>query len=222
LVIFTRSANHLKHGASFFSATWSYLEAKFARIVAEMNDLKVLVETQANARELGQAQEGRTSNDMHFAELLQQSKEARLLTEEGFENLEREVTHRQKHQILKWLSAADARSDQDHLRNYRTKTNSGHWLLQNKLLQAWVDPTSDSEPLLWVTGIPGAGKHSLKSTQQFESSHNMQVNPYLRLAWLTDWQNHRAQPRFFSSANMTIRKEERSSEWLARSYINSF
>lgn len=138
-----------------------------------MNDLKVLVETQANARELGQAQQGRTSNAMHFAELLQQSKETRLLAEDGFGNLEREATHRQKQQILKWLSAADARSHQDHLRSYRAKTNSGHWLLQNKRFQAWVDPTSDSAPLLWVTGIPGAGNHSLKSTWQFESSHNM-------------------------------------------------
>jgi hypothetical protein len=146
-------------------------------MIAETNDLKVLVETQANARELGQAQQGRASSAMHFAELLRQSKEAELLAEERFGFAEREATCRQKQQVIKWLSAADASSDQDHHRGCRNEVDSGHWLLQNKRFQAWADPTSDSAPLLWVTGIPGAGNHSLKSTRQFESSHNMQVNP---------------------------------------------
>ena len=122
--------------------------------------VKVLVGTQANAQELGQAQRGRTINAMHFAELLQQSKETRLLAEEGFGNLEREATYRQEQQILKWLSAADARSDQDHLRSCRNTTDSDHWLFRDRHFQAWVDPTSDSAPLLWVTGIPGASNHS--------------------------------------------------------------
>jgi hypothetical protein len=187
-----------------------------------MNDLKVLVETQANAREIGQAQQGRTSKAMHFAELLQQSKETRILAEEEFGNLERAATHSQKQQVIKWLSAADASSDQDHHRGYRNNMDSGHWLLQNKIFQAWANPMSDSAPVLWVTGIPGAGNHSLKPTQQSKSSHNMQVNPYLHLAWLTDWQNRRTQTHSSSSANMTIRKDGRSSEWLAQFYINSF
>jgi len=149
-----------------------------------MNDLKSLVETQANAQELGRAQQGRADNEMHFAEVLRQSKETRLLSEEGFGNLEREATHRQKQQVLKWLSAADARSDQDHHRRYRDKMNSGHWLLRNKRFQAWIDPRSHSAPLLWVTGIPGAGNYFLQFTCQFKSSYCTQGNPYLHLSWL--------------------------------------
>jgi hypothetical protein len=107
------------------------------------------------------------SNAMHFAELLQHSKETRRLAEEGFQNLEREATYRQKQQVIKWLSAADASSDQDHHRGYRNTVDSGHWLLQNKRFQAWADRTSDSAPLLWVTGIPGAGNPHPKPTRQF-------------------------------------------------------
>ena len=99
-----------------------------------------------------------------------------LRTEEGFDNLRREETQRQKQYVLKWLSAADARPDQDHHRGYLKKIDSGHWLLRNTRFQAWVDPRSDSAPLLWVTGIPGAGNHFLKFTRQFKSSHYTQGN----------------------------------------------
>jgi hypothetical protein len=138
-------------------------------MIDEMNGLKVLVETQANAREIGQAQQGRTSNAMHFAELLKQSKEIGLLAEQRFGYLERAATYRQRQQVIKWLSAADAGSDQDHHRGYRNKIDSGHWILRDKRFQAWADQTSDSAPLLWVTGIPGAGNHHPRSTRQLES-----------------------------------------------------
>jgi len=187
-----------------------------------MNDLKSLIGEQAYAQELDQAQQGRADNAIHFAELLQQIKETRLLSQKGFGDLEREATHRQKQQVLKWLSAADARSDQDHHRGCRNKTDGGHWLLRNKRFLAWIEATSDASPLLWVTGIPGAGNCSLKSTRQFVSSHYTQGNPYLRLSWSIKWKSHRAQHHFFSFANMTTRKGTHSSEWPVQFFISSF
>jgi hypothetical protein len=121
------------------------------------------VQAQANALEIEQAQQGRTDNAANFAELLQQSQEARLRTEERFECLHREETDRQKQFVLKWLSAADTMSDQDHHRGCRNIPDSGQWLLENKRFQAWLDPNSDAAPLLWTTGIPGAGNYLTKA-----------------------------------------------------------
>ena len=90
------------------------------------------MDAQANALQLEQAQQGRAANAANFSELLQQSKEAMLRTEEGFDNLRREETQRQKQYVLKWLSAADATSDQDHHRGCRNNPDSGQWLLENK------------------------------------------------------------------------------------------
>ena len=124
-----------------------------------MSNLKSLVDVQTNALQLEKTQQGRAENAANFSKLLQQSKEVRLRTEEGFDNLRREETQRQKQYVLKWLSAVDAMSDQDHHRDCRNISDSGQWLLQNKRFQAWRDPDSLSSPLLWVTGIPGAGNY---------------------------------------------------------------
>jgi hypothetical protein len=126
------------------------------------------VDAQANALQLEQAQQGRADNAANFSELLQQSKEARLRTEEGFDNLRREETQRQKQYVLKWLSAADAMSDQDHHRDCRKISDSGQWLLQNKRFRAWHDTDSLSAPLLWVTGIPGAGNYLVQNAPRLQ------------------------------------------------------
>jgi hypothetical protein len=126
------------------------------------------VDAQANALQLEQAQQGRAANAANFSELLQQSKEAMLRTEEGFDNLRREETQRQKQYVLKWLSAADAMSDQDHHRDCRKSSDSGQWLLQNKRFRAWHDTDSLSAPLLWVTGIPGAGNSLVQNASRLQ------------------------------------------------------
>lgn len=124
-----------------------------------MSDFKRTVETQANALETQHAQQGRIDNATQFAELLQQSQEARRRAEEGFESIHSEETRRQKQSVLKWLSPADTTSDQEYYRECRGGPDSGKWLLMHRRFKAWLDPTSDSAPLLWVTGMPGAGKH---------------------------------------------------------------
>lgn len=147
-----------------------------------MRDLKGLVETQANALELEHAQQGRIDNAMQFAELLQQSKEARLRTDEGFESLQLEESHRRIQFVLRWLSPADAMSDQDHHRVCRGRSDSGHWLLANGRFKAWSDPDSDSSPLLWMTGMPGAGNYLSAALLLPNSSSRAQGSPYLHLS----------------------------------------
>jgi hypothetical protein len=128
-----------------------------------MKDLKGFVDVQTNASELEQAQQGRADNTANFAELMQQSREARVRTEEVSESLHREEAQRQRQYVLKWLSATDAISDQDHHRGCRNSTDSGLWLLENKRFRAWHDLESISAPLLWITGIPGAGNCVVKA-----------------------------------------------------------
>ena len=126
-----------------FSATWKTFQSKFSPIIAKFRRHQTLLESQATVAQFEQLELVREK----------QENEYRIRREDE--------EKRQRIAIWSWLSAADA--DADHKRYAAIRAEypeSGLWLLQNAHIKDWLDPTS-SETLLWLRGIPGAGKHLL-------------------------------------------------------------
>ncbi|KAF2677634.1 hypothetical protein K458DRAFT_377920 [Lentithecium fluviatile CBS 122367] len=79
--------------------------------------------------------------------------------------------------ILRWLGGPDPSTNFDTARRKHEK-GAGEWLLQSEEFQSWK--TSNGH-LMWVSGIPGAGKTILSSTviEYLTTQHACQTNSRL-------------------------------------------
>jgi hypothetical protein len=49
--------------------------------------------------------------------------------------------------------------DQELLENFRRDyPSTGRWILEDSKIKTWIDPQKYLIPILWLKGIPGAGK----------------------------------------------------------------
>jgi len=123
-----------------FQETWPNYKIKFGPIIDNLKRHKQLVE-------------GRIT----FTQL-------ELVIENGQKALEELNTQRRSNENIQhravrcWLHSADVQVDQESASSVRsTNEKAGEWLIQHHLFQAWQD-TNNKDPLLWLTGIPGAGR----------------------------------------------------------------
>lgn len=70
---------------------------------------------------------------------------------------------REKHkwrllQIKAQLEAADYQQDQRMAAEARHVTNAGDWMSHSPVFKHWADKTATRHSLLYIHGIPGAGK----------------------------------------------------------------
>ncbi|KAG8830164.1 hypothetical protein FRC17_005292 [Serendipita sp. 399] len=63
-------------------------------------------------------------------------------------------------EVLQWLKAADPRTDHNAARKVH-EPGTGDWLLDSEQFKTWM---GEDEKILWLNGIPGAGKTVLSST----------------------------------------------------------
>jgi hypothetical protein len=71
-------------------------------------------------------------------------------------NLRREI-------VKAWLCPFSCESQQEtHLKTRSVCKDPGRWLLDNPRFQDWLNPDYCSKPLLWLNGIPGAGRIFIK------------------------------------------------------------
>jgi hypothetical protein len=72
------------------------------------------------------------------------------------DNLRREI-------VKAWLCPFSCENQQNaHLNTRSICKDPGRWLLDNPRFQDWLNPDYCSEPLLWLNGIPGAGRTFMK------------------------------------------------------------
>ncbi|KAK4206160.1 hypothetical protein QBC37DRAFT_143406 [Rhypophila decipiens] len=77
-----------------------------------------------------------------------------------------DVTDNHRYFSLKcWLNPVNLRDEQEYLSDIRRPfPGTGRWLLDHPTFRAWFDPMCQLKPpLLWLNGIPGAGKTVLAS-----------------------------------------------------------
>ncbi|KAI9654109.1 MAG: hypothetical protein M1821_006820 [Bathelium mastoideum] len=66
--------------------------------------------------------------------------------------------------VKQWLSAVDCDAQQNRHRSIRSICpNAGSWLLEHPRFKQWFSPDDCTASLLWLSGIPGAGKTILTS-----------------------------------------------------------
>jgi hypothetical protein len=110
------------------------------------------------------------ANLVEFEQLFHQMEMGRAAAEADFQRRKEEDGRNRRITVRNWLSAASTDVDQDRGVSSRSlNPDSGRWLLRNNQVQGWFSPELCSESLLWIHGIPGAGK---LVTQSFNTIFN--------------------------------------------------
>jgi len=100
------------------------------------------------------------SNEIQL-EHVRESYKARTEALEEWERA-REFQERQDfNNVEVYLSAYRYEPELHRLLNVVTR-GTGSWLSRNKDFTRWLDASDDSKPLLWLQGIPGAGKNNFR------------------------------------------------------------
>lgn len=92
---------------------------------------------------------------------VQESQRVRTEIEAERQRRQDDEEKRRRREVYSWLAAADSAEDQETATETRSKyPTTGSWIFRELLVKTWCDPSSQSEPCLWINGKPGAGKLS--------------------------------------------------------------
>ena len=140
---FRRKAWHV-----WFAFDWGLFERRFKLILQRLALHCDLLDKEAAAA--------------HFFEM-KQFRDKRQLEEDAFE---RQRQHQMAQDVFRWLSAAEDQQDQQEEHLHRISDNrqpeTCDWILKDPRMRPWIEDDS-GDAILWMNGIPGAGKSFLCS-----------------------------------------------------------
>jgi hypothetical protein len=91
---------------------------------------------------------------------IQEYQEENARLKNSWSAIEKRETKKNHMTMLNWLSAVDVILDQEVTSAVRqTDGVTGDWILSEKKVHAWMDPANNLVRMLWLKGIPGAGKN---------------------------------------------------------------
>ncbi|KAF8545104.1 hypothetical protein BDD12DRAFT_977275 [Trichophaea hybrida] len=129
----------------FFSLAWNDFETRFGNILENIQRHQNLIDYEARAEDIAESQKAREN--------------AQKLLEEKT----RERQTKRKKACADWLSPADVDTTKDNASQEKTLGTS-EWLLNSREMTEWLDGDPNSNAIIWLHGIPGAGKTVLSST----------------------------------------------------------
>ncbi|KAK5056111.1 hypothetical protein LTR84_012664 [Exophiala bonariae] len=127
-----------------YHATWRTLGKNIEEITTSLQRHKSIIETQATLVEYEQFQAFRAQTKAEFAELQISERDRRYA------------------RVQDWLSPIDSRA-RDEAASRERFLDTGLWLLQDDRFRHWFLADQCMDPLLWLCGMPGAGKTILAS-----------------------------------------------------------
>ena len=137
---FRRKAWHI-----WFTFDWGLFERRFKSILQKLAYHCDLLDKEAAAA--------------HFSEM-KQFRDKRQFEDDTFEQ-QRRAQMRQD--VFRWLSAAEDQQEEHlHRISDNRQPETCNWVLKDPQIQPWIGDDSD-DAVLWMTGIPGAGKSYLCS-----------------------------------------------------------
>ncbi|KAJ4415216.1 hypothetical protein N0V82_007453 [Gnomoniopsis sp. IMI 355080] len=128
-----------------FQAAWRGFRTKIDLIKGRMQRNSNLIKTEASLAE--------------FEEVRRIHKTA---TDE-FANQRQAEFDRRRIYVTQWIGAPNIQAIQEEHREARICPSAGSWLVTSSVFRKWIDPIYCDNPLLWITGKPGAGKTVLVS-----------------------------------------------------------
>jgi hypothetical protein len=152
----------------FFKSMWKDFDTEFGGILKSLRRHKELVECRASL-----AQYGRYKEDM--LELM--TKLNKQVEEEKLKKLMA---------VKEWL-AVGQQPEQDHVRFQKTRNDYSRtalWILDHEYVKHWMEADIPTTPLLWMHGIPGAGKISLLDYGAYDSTQVSQLAHMELKKWL--------------------------------------
>ncbi|KAH7308434.1 hypothetical protein B0I35DRAFT_464056 [Stachybotrys elegans] len=130
-----------------FSEAWGTCSIRLSTILSNLSIQRSLIESHASSVQVATVEQN--VHDMRQQE------------DSQFE----EEDMRRSQVVTNWLRATNMSIDQDAFCNVRAEyPGTGQWLFNDVQFQEWFDPQYPAiPPLLWLNGIPGAGKTILAS-----------------------------------------------------------
>ena len=129
----------------WFAIDWGLFERRFKSILHRLDSHRELLDKEAAAT--------------HFLEM-KRMREKRQLEEESYEQQRNNQLARE---ILAWLSAdEDGQEEYLHRLSDQRQLGTCDWILSEPCVSDWIEDDL-KDPILWMTGIPGAGKSFLCS-----------------------------------------------------------
>ncbi|KAK4207839.1 putative zinc finger protein [Rhypophila decipiens] len=143
-----------------FKATWNTYKSCFTRLISSLDQHAALVRNHATLSEITRS---RTEWEIQDAKM-----QSLIDTNES----------RRRRDVLGWLKPVCVENEQSHLAALRREyPHTGSWLLDNDKFKAWFSHLYPTLPtLLWLNGIPGAGKTVLASVV-IEAAENLDHAP---------------------------------------------
>ncbi|KAI0550332.1 putative zinc finger protein [Xylaria curta] len=130
-----------------FRESWDTCKSRFSSIISSVARHGSLIESQASPTQI---------EEFRKSTLDSRESEDTRIDEQDLQRIR--DTH-------SWLRAANVEIDQNnHAKTRAQYPGTGRWLLENMFFKEWFDPRFPTiPPLLWLNGIPGAGKTILAS-----------------------------------------------------------
>jgi ankyrin repeat protein len=150
-----KAMKHFRQRAwkQFYRATWRTFRTDFNAIISNLQSHRRLLDSQAIFLGINQ-----------IMKLMEELYETRRAVDEDCKRQREKDENRRRDAAFSWLSAADSATDhEDALVIHEEGVASGEWLFRQDTIKDWMDPHSLPEPILWITGRPGAGKTILAS-----------------------------------------------------------
>ncbi|TVY15598.1 Vegetative incompatibility protein HET-E-1 [Lachnellula arida] len=142
-----------------FRSVWKNFGTCFTHILDSLSRHKNLIVEQAALLYFQQYQSNSQATLLH----IQQYERDRLETRNIQKQHEQDELHQRYLNVLQWLSAAPSTLE-DHNTFHGIRCNgSGDWILKHEKVQNWRELETPVSSILWLNGIPGAGKTILAS-----------------------------------------------------------
>ncbi|KAF2736998.1 C2H2 domain-containing protein [Polyplosphaeria fusca] len=146
-----------KFWTKFFRSVWKNFNTKFQGILNSLRRHKQLVETRASLMHFQRYEEDMAQFTRYQQDLNEiKSKMDQMIEEERSKKIKA---------IKEWLATgSQAAVDHERFLAVRQKyPNTGRWILKHETIDNWMHADVPATPLVWMNGIPGAGKTVLAS-----------------------------------------------------------
>lgn len=145
-----------------FHATWRNLRRRIDEVCASMTRHSELLDKEISFAQLEELQAGRAQAETLLNESRAAQRDRRAQAETLLIESRAAERDRRRMSTLQWLGLQlDTDGRHEKAKSDRL-SNTGLWILHEPRFQAWFAPDC-KDPLLWIHGMPGAGKTILAS-----------------------------------------------------------